>query len=68
MKHQLITYIEKINNSYLPVVNKKNFDQRLILNSNSDDLSLEGGMYSLNGKDLKKRRFVSLLKTTHLGW
>tara|TARA_B100000795_G_scaffold259246_1_gene234072 strand:+ start:797 stop:1663 length:867 start_codon:yes stop_codon:yes gene_type:complete len=53
MKHQLITYIEKINNSYLPVVNKKNFDQRLILDSNSDDLSLEGGMYCLNGKDLK---------------
>lgn len=52
MKYQLIRSLVKINNSYLPVVNKKNFDQRLILDSNSDDLSLEGGMYSLNGNDL----------------
>lgn len=50
MKHQLITCLEKINNSYLPIVNKKNFDQRLILDSNSDDLSFEGGLYSLNDK------------------
>jgi fructokinase len=53
MKHQLITYLEKINNSYLPVVNKKNFDQRLILDSNSDNLSFEGGLYSLDDKNIK---------------
>lgn len=52
MKHQLITCIEKINNSYLPAVNKKDFDQRLILDSNSDGLSLEGGLYYLNGNVL----------------
>ena len=49
MRHQLLSDLEKINNSYLPILAKKDFDKRLILDSSSDDLSFLGGIYALNG-------------------
>jgi fructokinase len=48
MKRHLIDNLLRLNNSYLPVLNKKNIDQRLILNEASDDLSLLGGIRLLH--------------------
>ena len=47
MKNQLIENLHGINNSYLPVLNKKDIHQRLILDESSDDLSLIGGISKL---------------------
>jgi hypothetical protein len=38
MKSQLLTYLKEYNNSYLPVLNERDLDKRLMLDSNSDDL------------------------------
>jgi fructokinase len=53
MKSQLLAYLKEYNNSYLPVLNERDFDQRLILDSNSDDLSVEGGLHCLNDENIK---------------
>jgi len=48
MKYDLLNNLHRLNNSYLPVLDKKNLDQRLILNEASEDLSLLGGIRLLN--------------------
>jgi len=48
MKTQLIENLVKINNSYLPVLNEKSIDQRLILDQGPDDLALSGGIHLLD--------------------
>ncbi len=49
-----ITYLfQAYSNSSLPFINQRDFDQRLILDSNVDDLLFEGGVYCLNGKSFK---------------
>ena len=57
MKNQLIENLDKINNSYLPVLNEKSIDQRLILDESPDDLALSGGMHLLDVQNQQKRSF-----------
>jgi len=49
MKDQLINRLQRINNSYLPGLNAKDINRRLILNENSSELSMLGGMRLLDG-------------------
>ena len=44
MKPQVIEGLLKINNSYLPLLNEAHVNKRIILDENSDELSLLGGM------------------------
>jgi fructokinase len=50
MKSDLVDNLLRLNNSYLPVLNKKNLDQKLILDEVSEDLSLLGGLRLLHEK------------------
>jgi fructokinase len=45
MKPWVIDGVLKINNSYLPLLNKTDADKRIIFNENSEELSLLGGVY-----------------------
>ena len=45
MKPWIIDGVLKINNSYLPLLNKTEADKRIMLNENSEELSLLGGVY-----------------------
>ena len=47
MKPQVIEGLLEINNSYLPLLNETHVNKRIILDENSDELSLLGGMYLL---------------------
>lgn len=45
MKEKIIQNIKVINNSYLPIIDDADFDQRLIIDEHSDDLALSGGIH-----------------------
>ena len=71
MKDQILDSLKKLGNAYLPILNKKDLEQRLILNDNSDDLSLLGGIYILKKARVSNKYgelFANFCEKMFLNW